>query len=88
MSPFTRDGLQKVSTAIADLDISENVLDVCFKVFDNTGDGCLDNGEFFDALKGLATSGLTKPRVLGFNRFVSCVYNSWRFECTDFRPKN
>jgi len=78
--PFTRNDLQKITTAVANLDISENVLDVCFKVFDNTNDGALDNKEFFQTLKGLSTFGLSKPRDIGFERFVTCVKNTLKFD--------
>ncbi|XP_018420450.1 PREDICTED: calcium uptake protein 2, mitochondrial [Nanorana parkeri] len=55
-------------------ELSENVLDTVFKIFDLDGDNCLSHGEFLGVLKNRLHRGLKHaPQQQGFQGFLKCV---------------
>ncbi|XP_069825930.1 calcium uptake protein 2, mitochondrial isoform X2 [Dendropsophus ebraccatus] len=55
-------------------ELSENVLDTVFKIFDLDGDNCLSHGEFLGVLKNRLHRGLKHvPQQLGLQGYWKCV---------------
>ncbi|XP_053312404.1 calcium uptake protein 2, mitochondrial [Spea bombifrons] len=55
-------------------ELSNNVLDTVFKIFDLDGDNCLSHGEFLGVLKNRLHRGLKHvPQQLGFQGYWKCV---------------
>ncbi|XP_068123054.1 calcium uptake protein 2, mitochondrial isoform X2 [Hyperolius riggenbachi] len=55
-------------------ELSENVLDTVFKIFDLDGDNCLSHGEFLGVLKNRLHRGLKHvPQQQGFQGYMKCV---------------
>ncbi|XP_072261081.1 calcium uptake protein 2, mitochondrial [Pyxicephalus adspersus] len=55
-------------------ELSENVLDTVFKIFDLDGDNCLSHGEFLGVLKNRLHRGLKHvPQQQGFQGYLKCV---------------
>ncbi|XP_075054957.1 calcium uptake protein 2, mitochondrial [Mixophyes fleayi] len=55
-------------------DLSDNVLDTVFKIFDLDGDNCLSHGEFLGVLKNRLHRGLKHvPHQLGLQGYWRCV---------------
>lgn len=52
-------------------ELSENVLDTVFKIFDLDGDNCLSHGEFLGVLKNRLHRGL---KVIESYRFCECTH--------------
>ncbi|KAM7374862.1 hypothetical protein PAMP_007496 [Pampus punctatissimus] len=54
-------------------DLSENVLDTVFKLFDMDGDNCLSHKEFISVMKDRVLRGLKVQPQNGFSGFWKCV---------------
>ncbi|KAM5181128.1 calcium uptake protein 2, mitochondrial [Mantella aurantiaca] len=55
-------------------ELSENVLDTVFKIFDLDGDNCLSHGEFLGVLKNRLHRGLKHvPHQQGYQGYLRCV---------------
>ncbi|XP_010592251.3 calcium uptake protein 2, mitochondrial isoform X2 [Loxodonta africana] len=54
-------------------ELSDNVLDTVFKIFDVDGDECLSHGEFLGVLKNRMHRGLWVPQQLTVQEYWKCV---------------
>lgn len=54
-------------------DLSKNVLETIFKIFDLDGDDCLSHGEFLGVLKNRLHRGLKVPHQQGMQGYWKCV---------------
>uniref|UniRef100_A0A8C3I986 Mitochondrial calcium uptake 2 n=1 Tax=Chrysemys picta bellii TaxID=8478 RepID=A0A8C3I986_CHRPI len=54
-------------------ELSDNVLDTVFKIFDLDGDNCLSHGEFLGVLKNRMYRGLRVPQQQGVQGYWKCV---------------
>ncbi|XP_030417817.1 calcium uptake protein 2, mitochondrial isoform X2 [Gopherus evgoodei] len=54
-------------------ELSDNVLDTVFKIFDLDGDNCLSHGEFLGVLKNRMHRGLRVPQQQGVQGYWKCV---------------
>ncbi|XP_043386616.1 calcium uptake protein 2, mitochondrial isoform X2 [Chelonia mydas] len=54
-------------------ELSDNVLDTVFKIFDLDGDNCLSHGEFVGVLKNRMYRGLRVPQQQGVQGYWKCV---------------
>ncbi|KAF7251054.1 Calcium uptake protein 2, mitochondrial [Varanus komodoensis] len=54
-------------------ELSENVLDTIFKIFDLDGDNCLSHAEFLGVLKNRMHRGLRVPQQQGVEGYWKCV---------------
>ncbi|KYO44876.1 hypothetical protein Y1Q_0022959 [Alligator mississippiensis] len=54
-------------------ELSDNVLDTVFKIFDLDGDDCLSHGEFLGVLKNRMHRGLRVPQQQGVQGYWKCV---------------
>uniref|UniRef100_A0A7S4MIC8 EF-hand domain-containing protein n=1 Tax=Vannella robusta TaxID=1487602 RepID=A0A7S4MIC8_9EUKA len=85
--PFSKQQLRRAAKAVARVDLTDDVLDVVFFVFDTSGDGKLDEHEFMDALQGRQQFGFSKPKDAGFVRFGKCMKFCWHEEISDRSAK-
>ncbi|XP_019507911.1 PREDICTED: calcium uptake protein 2, mitochondrial [Hipposideros armiger] len=54
-------------------ELSDNILDTVFKIFDLDGDECLSHGEFLGVLKNRMHRGLWVPQQLSVQEYWKCV---------------
>ncbi|XP_051846640.1 calcium uptake protein 2, mitochondrial [Antechinus flavipes] len=54
-------------------ELSDNILDTVFKIFDLDGDDCLSHGEFLGVLKSRKHRGLLEPQQPGIQEYWKCV---------------
>ncbi|KAM9031863.1 calcium uptake protein 2, mitochondrial [Sarcophilus harrisii] len=54
-------------------ELSDNILDTVFKIFDLDGDDCLSHGEFLGVLKNRKHRGLLEPQQPGVQEYWKCV---------------
>uniref|UniRef100_A0A4X2LUZ7 Mitochondrial calcium uptake 2 n=1 Tax=Vombatus ursinus TaxID=29139 RepID=A0A4X2LUZ7_VOMUR len=54
-------------------ELSDNILDTVFKIFDLDGDDCLSHGEFLGVLKNRMHRGLLEPQQPGMQEYWKCV---------------
>ncbi|XP_072467817.1 calcium uptake protein 2, mitochondrial isoform X2 [Notamacropus eugenii] len=54
-------------------ELSDNILDTVFKIFDLDGDDCLSHGEFLGVLKNRMHRGLLEPQQSGMQEYWKCV---------------
>uniref|UniRef100_A0A3Q2HND0 Mitochondrial calcium uptake 2 n=1 Tax=Equus caballus TaxID=9796 RepID=A0A3Q2HND0_HORSE len=54
-------------------ELSNNILDTVFKIFDLDGDECLSHGEFLGVLKNRMHRGLWVPQQLSIQEYWKCV---------------
>ncbi|KAM6179041.1 calcium uptake protein 2, mitochondrial [Rhynchocyon petersi] len=54
-------------------ELSDNILDTVFKIFDVDGDECLSHGEFLGVLKNRMHRGLWVPQELSVQEYWKCV---------------
>ena len=54
-------------------ELSNNILDTVFKIFDLDGDECLSHEEFLGVLKNRMHRGLWVPQQLGIQEYWKCV---------------
>ncbi|XP_043853970.1 calcium uptake protein 2, mitochondrial isoform X2 [Dromiciops gliroides] len=54
-------------------ELTDNILDTVFKIFDLDGDECLSHGEFLGVLKNRMHRGLLEPQHPGMQEYWKCV---------------
>lgn len=72
-APIQRKTMQHVAQTVANVKLSDHVVDVVFVLFDEDGDGKLSNKEFISVMKQRAMRGLEKPKDTGIGRIFSAV---------------
>jgi len=65
--------LHHVATTVADVRLSQHLLDVVFTLFDDNADGQLSNKEFVVVLKRRLHRGLEHPKDTGLMRMLSAL---------------
>jgi len=63
--------LKHVANKIAHVELSDNIIDVIFVLFDESGDGKLSNLEFLSVMKHRKMRGLDERKDTGICRFFS-----------------
>lgn len=81
--PFKPHHLKRAAKAVANVSLTDEIIDIVFFLFDKDGDGRLDYEEFVGVMQGRKDLGLTKPRDLGLARFVSCFKDCWSSEMSN-----
>ena len=72
-APIERKTMQHVAQSVANVRLSDHVVDVVFVLFDENGDGKLSNREFVSVMKQRAMRGLEKPKDTGVGRIFSAL---------------
>ena len=72
-APIERDTMKHVAKTVANVDLSDHVIDVVFVLFDEDGDGKLSNKEFVSVMKQRAMRGLEKPKDTGIGKIFSAI---------------
>ena len=72
-APIERKTMQHVAQTVANVKLSDHVVDVVFVLFDEDGDGKLSNKEFISVMKQRAMRGLEKPKDTGIGRIFSAL---------------
>ena len=72
-APIQRKTMQHVAQTVANVKLSDHVVDVVFVLFDEDGDGKLSNKEFISVMKQRAMRGLEKPKDTGIGRIFSAL---------------
>lgn len=72
-APIQRKTMQHVAQTVANVKLSDHVVDVVFVLFDEDGDGKLSNKEFVSVMKQRAMRGLEKPKDTGIGRIFSAL---------------
>ncbi|TRY67094.1 hypothetical protein TCAL_05156 [Tigriopus californicus] len=72
-APIERETMKHVAKTVANVDLSDHVIDVVFVLFDENGDGKLSNKEFVSVMKQRAMRGLEKPKDTGIGRVLSAI---------------
>eukprot|EP01100_Stratorugosa_tubuloviscum_P007794 TRINITY_DN320_c0_g4_i1.p1 TRINITY_DN320_c0_g4~~TRINITY_DN320_c0_g4_i1.p1 ORF type:complete len:429 (+),score=172.31 TRINITY_DN320_c0_g4_i1:26-1312(+) len=70
---FTRTSFERAASAVANVKLSKEVLDVIFAVFDQDKDGRLEPHEFVSVVSTRKSLGLNQPRDIGFSRKFNCI---------------
>lgn len=65
--------LKHVAKTVAQVDLSDHVIDVVFTIFDENQDGQLSNREFVGVMKNRLLRGLEKPKDTGFVKLIHSV---------------
>ena len=65
--------MKHVAKTVANVDLSDHVINVVFVLFDENGDGKLSNKEFVSVMKQRAMRGLEKPKDTGIGKILSAV---------------
>ncbi|XP_028582152.1 calcium uptake protein 2, mitochondrial [Podarcis muralis] len=71
--PVKRAEFKRAVKAVTGQELSENVLDTVFKIFDLDGDNCLSHAEFLGVLKNRMHRGLRVPQQQGVPGYWKCV---------------
>ena len=72
-APIERKTMQHVAQTVANVHLSDHIVDVVFVLFDEDGDGRLSNREFVSVMKQRAMRGLEKPKDTGIGRVFSAL---------------
>lgn len=72
-APIERKTMQHVAQTVANVQLSDHVVDVVFVLFDENGDGKLSNREFVSVMKQRAMRGLEKPKDTGIGKVFSAL---------------
>ena len=72
-APIERSTMKHVAHTVANVELSDHVIDVVFVLFDENGDGKLSNKEFISVMKQRAMRGLEKPKDTGVSRILSSI---------------
>ncbi|OXB81372.1 UNVERIFIED_CONTAM: hypothetical protein H355_001589 [Colinus virginianus] len=71
--PVKRAEFKRAVKVATGQELSDNVLDTIFKIFDLDGDDCLSHGEFLGVLKKRIHRGLRVPQQQGIQGYWKCV---------------
>ncbi|KFP07412.1 hypothetical protein N300_01243, partial [Calypte anna] len=71
--PIKRAEFKRAVKVATGQDLSDNVLDTIFKIFDLDGDDCLSHSEFIGVLKNRMHRGLRVPQQQGIQGYWKCV---------------
>ncbi|NXD01535.1 MICU2 protein, partial [Certhia familiaris] len=71
--PVKRAEFKRAVKVATGQDLSDNVLDTIFKIFDLDGDDCLSHSEFLGVLRNRIHRGLRVPQQQGIQGFWKCV---------------
>ncbi|XP_066169160.1 calcium uptake protein 2, mitochondrial [Sylvia atricapilla] len=71
--PVKRAEFKRAVKVATGQDLSDNVLDTVFKIFDLDGDDCLSHSEFLGVLRNRIHRGLRVPQQQGIQGFWKCV---------------
>ena len=71
--PISKATLRHVARVVADVELSDHVIDVIFSLFDVDGDGKLGHTEFVKVMKKRMMRGLNAPKDTGFVRLVASL---------------
>ncbi|XP_025052408.1 calcium uptake protein 2, mitochondrial isoform X1 [Alligator sinensis] len=71
--PVKRAEFKRAVKVATGQELSDNVLDTVFKIFDLDGDDCLSHGEFLGVLKNRMHRGLRVPQQQGVQGYWKCV---------------
>lgn len=64
---------RRAVTVTTGQELSDNILDAVFKIFDLDGDECLSHGEFLGVMKNRMHRGLWVPQQLSVQEYWKCV---------------
>ncbi|XP_041485402.1 calcium uptake protein 1, mitochondrial-like [Lytechinus variegatus] len=67
-----------VAKMVANVDLSDRVIGICFTLFDENDDGKLSNKEFVSVMKHRVQRGLDKPKELGLSRILAAMWKCAR----------
>lgn len=67
-----------VAKMVANVDLSDRVIGICFTLFDENDDGKLSNKEFVAVMKNRVQRGLDKPKELGLSRILAAMWKCAR----------
>lgn len=74
-----KDTLRHVAKTVANVNLSDHLMDLVFTIFDENNDGQLSNKEFVHVMKQRVMRGLEKPKDTGFvklmNAALKCAMN-------------
>ncbi|KAK0407806.1 hypothetical protein QR680_003604 [Steinernema hermaphroditum] len=70
---LSRELIQLVAKKIANVEITDNVLDVVIALFDENGDGELSHKEFVNIMKRRIQRGLERPKNVGLVKLVDAM---------------
>ncbi|KAH0625113.1 hypothetical protein JD844_033241 [Phrynosoma platyrhinos] len=71
--PVKQAEFKRAVKVVTGLELSENILDTIFKIFDLDGDHCLSHAEFLGVLKNRMHRGLRVPQQQGVQGYWKCV---------------
>ncbi|NXX44585.1 MICU2 protein, partial [Tricholaema leucomelas] len=71
--PVKRAEFKRAVKVATGQELSDNVLDTVFKIFDLDGDDCLSHGEFLGVLRNRIHRGLRVPQQQGIQGYWKCV---------------
>lgn len=87
-APIDQMTLKHVTQAVANITLSDHLVDVVFTLFDENNDGQLSNKEFVSVMKQRLLRGLDKPMDTGFirlmNALFSCAKEQANFQKSDY----
>ncbi|XP_068707116.1 calcium uptake protein 1, mitochondrial-like [Montipora foliosa] len=66
---------KQVAKTVTDVDLTDNVVDVVYKMFDENDDGVLSHKEFVVVMKNQLVRGLENPRDTGFGRLMQAIWH-------------
>ena len=65
--------LKHVSKTVAEVDLSDHIVEVIFTLFDENGDGKLSQREFIKVMKRRLLRGLQMPKDTGFIKLIDSI---------------
>uniref|UniRef100_A0A0N5C677 Calcium uptake protein 1, mitochondrial n=1 Tax=Strongyloides papillosus TaxID=174720 RepID=A0A0N5C677_STREA len=65
--------IKKVAQKVANVDLTDNVVDIVIVLFDENNDGCLSHKEFVSIMKERIKRGLESPRDTGLFRLFDAI---------------
>ncbi|KAK2568398.1 Calcium uptake protein 1 [Acropora cervicornis] len=66
---------KQVARTVTDVDLTDNIVDVVYKMFDENDDGVLSHKEFIVVVKNQVVRGLENPKDTGFGRLMQAVWH-------------
>lgn len=73
--PIDPDTFKQVAKTVMDVNLSDNVVDVVYKMFDENDDGVLSHKEFVVVMKNQLVRGLENPKDTGFSRLMQAIWH-------------